>query len=40
MELKQHRGKLEIIDNEGMSVKLAPEEVVDLIGYLRIKVGK
>lgn len=39
MELKTHRGKLEITDNEGMSVRLSPEEVAELVSYLRIKLG-
>jgi hypothetical protein len=38
MDVKTHRGKLEITDNEGMSVRLTPEEVAELISYLKIKV--
>jgi hypothetical protein len=39
MEIRTHRGKLEITDKEGMSIRLTPEEVADLIGYLKIKVN-
>ena len=39
MEIKTHRGKLEIVDQEGMTVRLTPEEVADLVGYLKIKVN-
>ena len=39
MDIRTHRGKLEITDKEGMSVRLDPEEVADLIGYLKIKVS-
>jgi hypothetical protein len=39
MEIKTHRGKLELTDKEGMSVRLLPEEVAELIGYLKIKVS-
>jgi hypothetical protein len=39
MEIRTHRGKLEITDKEGMSVRLLPEEVADLIGYLKVKVS-
>ena len=38
MEIKTHRGKLEIVDNDGMTVRLTPEEVADLVGYLKIKL--
>ncbi len=38
MNIKTHRGKLEITDQEGMSVRLTPEEVADMINYLKIKV--
>ena len=40
MEIKTHRGKLEIVDQEGMTVRLTPEEVADLVGYLKIKVNQ
>jgi len=39
MEIKTHRGKLELTDKEGMSVRLDPEDVADLIGFLKIKVS-
>lgn len=39
MEIKQHKGKLELTDREGMSVRLNPEEVAELVGYLKIKLG-
>ena len=39
MEMKTHRGKLELTDAEGMSVRLNPEEVAELVNYLRIKLG-
>ena len=39
MDIKTHRGKLELTDKEGMSVRLDPEEVAELIGYLKIKLG-
>ena len=38
MDIRTHRGKLELTDKEGMSVRLDPEEVADLVGYLRIKL--
>ena len=38
MEIRTHRGKLEITDQEGMSIRLTPEEVAELISYLKIKV--
>lgn len=39
MDIKTHRGKLEITDTEGMSIRLEPEEVADLVGYLKVKLG-
>ena len=39
MEIRTHRGKLEITDEEGMSVRLTPENVAELVSYLRIKLG-
>ena len=39
MEIRTYRGKLEITDEEGMSVRLTPEETAELVSYLRIKLG-
>jgi hypothetical protein len=39
MEIRTHRWKLEIVDEEGMSVRLTPENVAELVSYLRIKLG-
>lgn len=39
MDIKTHRGKLEITDKEGMSVRLDPEDVADLVGFLKVKLG-
>jgi hypothetical protein len=39
MEIRTHRGKLEIVDEEGMTVRLSPQETAELIGYLKIKVS-
>ena len=39
MEIKTHREKLYIIDEEGFEVRLTPEEVAELIGYLKVKVS-
>ena len=39
MDVKTHRGKLEIVDEEGMSVRLTPQETAELASYLRIKLG-
>jgi len=39
MEIRTHRGKLEITDEEGMSVRLTPQETAELIGYLKVKVS-
>jgi hypothetical protein len=36
MEVKTNRFKLEITDKEGMSIRLDPEEVADLVNYLKI----
>jgi len=39
MDIRTHRGKLEIVDEDGMSVRLTPENVAELVSYLRINLG-
>jgi len=39
MEIRTHRGKLEIVDEEGMTVRLSPRETAELTGYLKVKVS-
>ena len=39
MDIKTHKGRLEIVDGEGMSVRLTPQETAELIGYLKVKVS-
>ena len=36
MDIKTHRGKLEITDHDGMSIRLTSEEVAELVSYLKI----
>ena len=38
MDIKTYKGRLEITDKEGMSVRLEPKDVADLIGYLKVNM--
>ena len=39
MEVKTQHGKLKITDRLGQEIKLDPEEVAELVSYLKIKLG-
>ena len=39
MELKVQHGKLKIIDKLGQEIKLDPDEVAELVSFLKIKLG-
>ena len=39
MEVKVHHGKLKIVDKLGQEIKLDLEEVAELVGFLKIKLG-
>jgi hypothetical protein len=36
MDIKTHRDKLYIVDQDGNEVRLTVQDVADLVGYLRI----